>query len=136
MDFLLGADLNEGPAMPGSSPTPLVHLELHTANLGRAGAFYTRVCGWRAERITTAGRSYQALDWEGEVGGGIVECGTSRPLWLPYVEVAEIEAATELAVAAGAHVMFDPREGPSGWRSVVTVPDGAELAFWQPKRSG
>jgi len=135
MDFLVSMGLNERPGMPESSPKPLVHLELHTGNLGRAGAFYTRVCGWQAERVAAAGRSYQALDWEGEVGGGIVECGTARSLWLPYVEVEEIEAATERAVAAGASVMFDPREGPAGWRSVVSVPDGAELAFWQPKRA-
>jgi predicted enzyme related to lactoylglutathione lyase len=135
MDFPSVAGLKERSAMNASSPTPLVHLELHTANLGRAGAFYTRVCGWRPERVVAAGHAYQALDWDGEVAGGIVECGTERSLWLPYVEVEEIEAATERAVAAGASVMFEPREGPAGWRSVVSVPDGAELAFWQPKRA-
>jgi predicted enzyme related to lactoylglutathione lyase len=32
-------------------------------------------------------------------------------------------------------VLFGPREGPAGWRSVVAVPDGAEIALWQPKAS-
>jgi predicted enzyme related to lactoylglutathione lyase len=27
-----------------------------------------------------------------------------------------------------------PREGPLGWRSVVSTPEGGEIAFWQPKR--
>ena len=67
-------------------------------------------------------------------GGGIVGCGTARPLWLPYVEVGQIEEATEHARQLGASVLLAPREGPTGWRSVVSVPKGGELALWQPKR--
>ena len=70
----------------------------------------------------------------GGVSGGIVECPTARPLWLPYVEVSNVEVATECAAERGARVLLDPREGPVGWRSVVTSPVGGELAFWQPKR--
>jgi predicted enzyme related to lactoylglutathione lyase len=114
-------------------PSPVVHLELHTGNLARACDLYSRLCGWRVEQVDAGPRSYQALDWGGDLGGGVVECGTSRPLWLPYVEVPRIAEATERARRLGATVMFGPREGPAGWRSVVTVPDGAELALWQPK---
>ena len=57
-----------------------------------------------------------------------------RPLWLPYVEVPRIEAATERARDLGAAVLLDPREGPAGWRSVVATPAGGEIAFWQAKR--
>jgi predicted enzyme related to lactoylglutathione lyase len=118
-----------------SVPAPVVHLELHTANLARACDFYSRVCGWRVERLAAGARSYEAFEWgPGDLAGGVVECGTERSLWLPYVEVAGIERATERAVAAGGEVMFGPREGPAGWRSVVRVPDGAELALWEPKR--
>ena len=115
------------------TPRPVVHLELHTANLARACAFYTRLCGWRAERIQAGPRAYQALEWDGGIGGGVVECGTERPAWLPYVEVARVDDATERALQLGAGVLLEPREGPAGWRSVVAVPDGAELALWQPK---
>ena len=111
------------------TPNPVVHLELHTGNLARAIAFYSRLCGWRTDRVA----AYQAVDWAGEIGGGVVECSTDRASWLPYVEVASVDAATDRAVALGATVLLDPREGPAGWRSVVTVPDGAELAFWQQK---
>jgi len=114
-------------------PSPVVHLELHTGNLARACALYRRLCGWEVERIESGSGAYHGLDWGGEYGGGVVECGTSRALWLPYVEVPRIEAATENARRAGATVILGPREGPAGWRSVVSIPDGAELAFWQPK---
>jgi predicted enzyme related to lactoylglutathione lyase len=112
---------------------PLVHLELHTGDLPEAQALYAQLCGWRAERINAGCGSYLALELGGEIGGGIVECETRRPLWLPYVEVAEIGEATDRARALGATVLLEPREGPAGWRSVVVTPAGAEIAFWQPK---
>jgi predicted enzyme related to lactoylglutathione lyase len=120
--------------MAPASTNPVVHLELHTGDLQRARTFYTELCGWRPERIDAGCRSYLALELGGGLGGGIVECDTGRPLWLPYVEVAEIAEATDRARQFGAAVLLQPREGPAGWRSVVTTPAGGEIAFWQPKR--
>ncbi len=50
-------------------------------------------------------------------------------------------SATELAEQLGGSVVLEPPEGPAGWRSVITAPDGGEIAFWQwkgwrPTRSG
>lgn len=113
---------------------PVVHLELHTGDLPEAQALYSQLCGWRAERIDAGRGSYVALELGAAIGGGIVQCGTRRPLWLPYVQVTRIEEATERARALGASILLEPREGPAGWRSVVATPAGAELAFWQQKR--
>jgi predicted enzyme related to lactoylglutathione lyase len=114
-------------------PDPVVHLELHTANLARACRFYSSLCRWTVERVDAGARAYQAFGWEGAIGGGVVECGTSRALWLPYIEVADIEQATRRAEGLGASVLLTPREGPAGWRSVVVAEDAAEVALWQPK---
>jgi predicted enzyme related to lactoylglutathione lyase len=120
--------------MARAAPIPVVHLELHTGDLLRARAYYAELCGWRPQPIDAAGcGSYWALDLGGEIGGGIVECPTERPLWLPYVEVPDIGRATTRARRLGARVLLEPREGPAGWRSVVAEPAGAEIAFWQPK---
>jgi predicted enzyme related to lactoylglutathione lyase len=108
----------------------VIHLELHTADRTAARALYQDLLGWRAE--TVAG-SYLTLDLGGDVGGGIVECGTPRPLWLPYVEVEDVAASTDRARQLGANVLLEPREGPIGWRSVVKTAVGGELAMWQPK---
>jgi predicted enzyme related to lactoylglutathione lyase len=113
---------------------PVVHLELHTGDLAAAGAFLSAVCGWRQERIDTRYGSYHALSMGRGLGGGVVECTTDRALWLPYVEVARIDEATERARCLGASVLLEPREGPVGWRSVVAAEAGGEIAFWQPKR--
>lgn len=120
--------------MNPSSPRPVVHLELHTGDSVRACAFYARVCGWQTDRVEAACGSYLGLDLGGGLGGGVVECGAERPIWLPYLEVTDVVTATDRACSAGASVLLGPREGPAGWRSVVTAPAAGELAFWQPKR--
>jgi predicted enzyme related to lactoylglutathione lyase len=122
-----------------SDPRPVVHLELHTGDQARASAFYARLLRWRPEPIRAASGSYLSLELGrafggGAFGGGIVECGTVRPVWLPYVEVDQVEELTGRACRLGATVLLEPREGPSGWRSVVSSAAGGEVALWQPKR--
>jgi uncharacterized protein len=112
----------------------VVHLELHTGDLPRACDFYTQLCGWRSERVDTACGTYRVLDLGWGFSGGVVECETRRPLWLPYVAVVEIAVATERARGLGASVLLEPREGPAGWRSVVASPAAGEIALWQAKR--
>ena len=111
-------------------PRRVVHLELHTPDQVRASAFYTELLHWRPEVVRAAAGSYLALDTGPHLGGGVVECGTRRPLWLPYVEVDRIDASTERARELGAVVLLEPREGPSGWRSIVSSPEAGEVALW------
>jgi uncharacterized protein len=111
---------------------PVVHLELHTGDLARASEFYSSLLRWRPEQVHAGGGSYMALDMGRCVGGGIVECGTRRPVWLPYVQVERIAEVTERARELGASVLLAPREGPAGSRSVIAAPEGGEIAFWQP----
>ena len=112
---------------------PVIHLELHTGDLQGAVEFYTRLFGWRPERIHAGAGSYLALGMGNGVGGGVVECGAKHPLWLPYVDVPDVDRTTDEARELGGEVLLGPREGPEGWRSVVSAPDGGEVAFWQSK---
>jgi predicted enzyme related to lactoylglutathione lyase len=112
----------------------VVHLELHTGDLPQARGLYAELCGWREERIGVGTSSYLALEL-GDIGGGIVECATARPVWVPYVAVSRIEEITDRARSLGAAVLLEPREGAHGWRSVVRTVQGGEIAFWQPKHS-
>jgi predicted enzyme related to lactoylglutathione lyase len=121
--------------MPTPGRSPLVHLELHTSDRVAARELYAGVCGWRSESIETRHGSYLALDVGRGVGGGIVECETARPVWLPYVEVADVSAVTERAMREGAALLLAPREGPGGWRSVVATPAGGEIAFYERRRA-
>lgn len=112
---------------------PVVHLELHAPDRAAACAFYARLLHWQPELIEARCGSYVAFELGRGLGGGIVECATSRPLWLPYVEVDQIDEQTDRARRLGARVLLEPREGPAGWRSVVSTPDAGEIAFWEPK---
>jgi predicted enzyme related to lactoylglutathione lyase len=111
---------------------PVVHLELHTPNLARACAFYRGLLGWQPQPLRAA--AYHSWDFGPDLGGGVVECGTEQARWLPYVEVSSVAAATKEALALGASVMLTAREGPGGWRSVLSTPAGGEIALWQMKR--
>jgi predicted enzyme related to lactoylglutathione lyase len=116
----------------------VVHLELHTADLAGAVAFYSELFGWRPERIHAGNGSYLSMGMGERLGGGVVECEAAgeHPLWLPYVEVPDVGRTTDLAEGLGGEVLLGPREGPEGWRSVVSTPKGGEVAFWQAKRHG
>jgi predicted enzyme related to lactoylglutathione lyase len=119
--------------MTARQPHPVVHLELHTHDRSDAFAFYEDLLRWRPERIDVGSGTYHALALGGGLDGGVVECGVRRASWLPYVEVADVDAVTERALRLGASVLLEPREGPAGWRSVVSTSAGGEIALWQPK---
>jgi predicted enzyme related to lactoylglutathione lyase len=118
--------------MTSAIANPVVHLELRTGNLARACAFYTQLFGWKAETIHAGSGSYLALELGEGIEGGVIE-HEGEPAWIPYVEVPHVKAATERARLLGAAVTFEPREGPAGWRSLLTAPAGPEIALWQPK---
>ncbi len=113
--------------------TQVVHLELHTSNRQASSRFYSDLLQWQTERTDTTWGSYHALNLGSGLDGGIVECGTCQASWLPYVAVDRIEATTELARRLGARVLLAPREGPAGWRAVLSTPVSGEIALWQPK---
>jgi predicted enzyme related to lactoylglutathione lyase len=119
--------------MNSSAANPVIHLELHTGDLRGAVDFYTQLFGWRPERIQAGAGSYLALGMGNGVGGGVVECASKHPLWLPYVDVPDVGETTDRAKRLGGEVLLGPREGPEGFRSVVSTPDGGEVAFWQSK---
>jgi predicted enzyme related to lactoylglutathione lyase len=110
-----------------------VHLELHARDRAAAGAVLAELVQWQPELIGTRCGSYLAVELGRGLAGGIVECSTERPLWLPYIDVDRIAEQTEHARRLGARVLLEPREGPAGWRSVVSTPQTGEIAFWQPK---
>ena len=116
------------------SAARVVHLELHTHDLAAASALYCELLQWRAEQIDSAWGSYHALLLGDGLDAGVVACGTQRAGWLPYVEVDRIGAATDRARRLGASVLLGAREGPTGWRSVVSTAAGGEIALWQQKR--
>jgi predicted enzyme related to lactoylglutathione lyase len=109
--------------MRHAANNPVVHLELHTGNLARACGFYARLFKWRTETIHAGSGSYVALEPGDCVGGGVVECDTSHPLWLPYVEVADVSRPQS------ARACWEPRYRSSRARG---QPAGAASSTFPP----
>ena len=107
----------------------IVHLELHTPDLTGASAFYRQLLGWAPETVVTRWWPYVSID--AGISAGIVTCGTPLPVWIPYVEVVDVDVATDRAISLGATTVLAPRAGPHGRRSVVRSAGGGDLAFWQ-----
>src|SRR5262249_793608 len=125
LDFRACADLCE----EMTSPLKIVHLELHAPDVGRARAFCANLCCWRTEQIEHASGSYHALQLGENLGGGLVECSTPRAVWLPYVEVARIDTATDLACRLGAAGLLQPRAGPAGGLGEDATPQAGGRAL-------
>ena len=84
---------------------------------------YTDSSGGVQETIHVGPSSYLALELGQGIDGGIVECDREPPLWLPYVEVADVAEATERARLLGASVLLEPQRAPE-----------AGAASWRPRR--
>ena len=131
MSFPVGRVIRDG-----TDAGRVVHLELHTGDPPARRSSTAELCGWRPDRSARRTAPTCALELGGPLGGGIVECPTDRPLWLPYVEVDQIGEATDRARVLGAQVLLEPREGPAGWRSVVATPAAGESRSGSPSASG
>ena len=51
--------------------------------------------------------------------------GASRPFWMVYFGVVDVDKSTKTATAAGAKEMMGPQDFPGGRFSVLTDPQGA-----------
>jgi predicted enzyme related to lactoylglutathione lyase len=115
---------------------PFVHVELHTNDLAKAKAFYTKLFGWKLQDMPMpGGGTYTMLDVGEGTGGGMMTAQPtgSPPRWQAYVGVEDVAASTRNAKELGAKVMMDKTEIPgAGWMSVIVDPTGATIALWQP----
>jgi predicted enzyme related to lactoylglutathione lyase len=116
---------------------PFVHVELNSTDVAKSKAFYGKLFDWRLEDIPNdaAGGTYTMISVGDGTGGGMMKSPPGAPsMWLAYVLVDDIEAATKKAKSLGAKVMKDVTEVMDmGWLSIITDPTGAMLGLWKPK---
>lgn len=104
--------------------------DVRTADPAASRRFYTELFGWQITE-TTAG---PMLGDEDGVWGGFTplpEGDARHPQWIPYVQVADVDAAAEHAVALGGRILKPRVDLPPGSVVVVDEPGGATLALWQ-----
>jgi uncharacterized protein len=119
-------------------PNPFVHVELHTAHLPKAKAFYGKLFDWKLKDLDMGDFGSYTLVNVGKkgTGGGMVkESGRGKKAaWMPYVVVKDIDASTKKAKKLGAKVVQGVTEvSGMGWLSVIVDPTGATLGLWETK---
>jgi predicted enzyme related to lactoylglutathione lyase len=115
---------------------PFVHVELNTTDVDKAKSFYSKLFSWKMEDMPMPAGSYTMINVGEGTGGGLMKHPVpgAPSAWLAYVQVDDINAATQKAKSLGAQVMKDVTEVMgAGWFSIITDPTGAALGLWKPK---
>jgi predicted enzyme related to lactoylglutathione lyase len=100
----------------------------HSANSNDSRSFYEKLLGWQPSD------GPPGMTMFGGARGPFAGLGAGRGEltgWVPYVQVADVDTATETAVKLGATLVSPKTKGPAGDFSVVRDPGGAVLALWQ-----
>jgi predicted enzyme related to lactoylglutathione lyase len=115
-----------------------VHVELNSTDVAKAKGFYGKLFEWTLEDVPMGDLDYTMIKVGNGTGGGMMKqlIPGAGSAWLPYVEVADIKAATKKAQSLGAKVMKDVSAvAEMGWLSIIVDPTGAMLGLWQVKKA-
>jgi len=92
---------------------PFVHVELETTDVAKAKTFYGKLFDWKLEDVQMGdGMTYTMIGVGDGTGGGMMKNPMPNPqsMWLSYVLVDDIRAATQKARELGATVCKDVTE--------------------------
>ncbi len=116
---------------------PFVHIELATSDIEKAKAFYGALFDWQLkDEAMGGGMTYTMVRVGQGTGGGMMKqmIPGAPSAWMPYVDVADIRAATDKATSLGAKVMRDVMPVmDEGFIAIIYDPTGAALGLWQTK---
>ena len=116
---------------------PFVHVELMSTDVGKAKAFYGQLFDWKLEDMDIGDMTYTMIKVGEGTGGGLMKnpMPNAGSMWVAYVNVDDLKAATAKAKSLGATVIKDQAEvNGRGSFSIITDPTGAMLGLWQPKK--
>lgn len=113
---------------------PFVHIELNTTDLDKAKSFYGQLLNWELEDMPMPTGAYTMIKVGNGTGGGMMTHPMGGPsIWVPYIDVPDIEASVEKARSLGANILVGPVEIPMGWFAVALDPTGAAFGLWKNK---
>jgi uncharacterized protein len=115
---------------------PFVHMELMATDVGKAKAFYGQLFDWKLEDMDMGDMTYTMIRVGDGTGGGLMKnpMPNSPSLWVAYVAVPDVKAATHKAKSLGAKVVKEVAEiKGAGSFSIISDPTGAMLGLWQAK---
>jgi predicted enzyme related to lactoylglutathione lyase len=116
---------------------PFVHVELMATDVAKAKTFYGELFDWQLEDMDMGEMTYTMIKVGEGTGGGLLKnpIPGAPAMWVAYVLVDDLKAATDKAKSLGAKVMKEMQEVPGAGRfSIITDPNGAMLGLWEPKK--
>lgn len=117
---------------------PFVHVELMTSNVDKAKAFYGKLFDWKLEDMNMGDMTYTMIKVGDGTGGGLMKnpMPNEGSMWVAYVNVDDLKAATAKAKSLGATIIKDQIEVKGGGSfSIIIDPTGAMLGLWKPKEA-
>jgi hypothetical protein len=115
--------------------TPFVWFDLRTSNDTAARDFYAGLLDWEIGEAAEGGPAM--IGGAGGPWGSISrDGGAGTAHWMPYVQVDDLDAATERAQTLGATVLQARTAGPAGHFTTIADPTGATIALWEPGPQG
>jgi hypothetical protein len=123
---------HQGAARLGPKPGTFCWNELMTTDAAKARDFYSAVLGWTfAEMPMGPGGTYTVFKAGETNAAGMMEMKGPQfqgvpPHWMPYISVADCDAAASKAANLGATVLVPPTDIPKTGRfAVIDDPSGA-----------
>jgi predicted enzyme related to lactoylglutathione lyase len=118
------------------APGTFCWIELATTDTAAAKAFYNGLFGWTANDVPMGDYGfYTMLQKDGRDAGALYENKQVPPNWMSYVAVESVDDSLKTAKDLGANVMNGPMDVfDSGRMAVLTDPQGAHFALWEPKK--
>ena len=116
---------------------PFVHVELVSTDVAKAKSFYGKLFNWKFEDVDMGDMIYTLIKAGEGTAGGIMKNSVpdGHSMWIAYVRVGNIKAATKKAKSLRAKVKKDvTKVKGAGSLSIITDPTGAMLGLWEPKR--
>jgi predicted enzyme related to lactoylglutathione lyase len=119
----------DDPAQPGE----ILWADLFVAKPDAAAEFYHGLVGWNAEEKDSRGAAEHLVVNAGgfsRAGITMLPPGAQQPGWLPYVQVANIQATLKRVKSAGGKIMTPPsREILDGRLAVIADPQGGVIGI-------
>ena len=115
----------------------IAHNELLATDLPTSVAFYEGLIGWTTATAPIDGQAYHMFMMDGAMKAGAMAAPPEAKLpcnmWLPYVQVEDVDATIATVVECGGKVAMPPSDIPTVGRiAVFTTPQFATLAIWTP----
>ncbi len=124
-------------------PSRFIWYELMTTDIAAAAQFYGDVVGWSMSSPGAPGRDYRQWSIAGETIGGAMTIPADatehgmRPVWLGYLNVADVDASVAQIVSAGGASHMPAWDVPGvGRMGMVSDPQGASFYVMAPIGEG